>query len=1047
VNKGKIKRRSIMNIRSTVLLPAALLMVGTVQAQTTWTGAVDNQINLADNYDNGQPSNTNPGYINGTAATIYTGAAKHNNKIFNFGDTSSLSGDSVNWKNGTVTLNDSSVWTATGIIKMGYGSGACYLNINNSALLNGTKLVVGQDFPGYVSHAGGSVNLTDLDITSGSYDFPAGSTGVLTVEKIGTEFAAAGGFLGLIKRGQITFDGAAATANNFAIDYSDPVYATITVGSGELIQSAPKPFSINDRHMHFTWRDVMPEKEVFMAMFDQIQPHGMTALSPLLLNKNPANFTADEEWVIDELKARGVKVFIGLGKSQTKFPGAGWDFSGDKMINWPVGYLQYTDCIRIDGFEANYWEEGLQAAQDYVSYLVGLGYKHIMINPWPQENGVPIDLPGADSVFVSISLSHSGAPDYAVLPDDGNWTGKSDAFIQNMRAVNPDVDIVTNYESEPQHLALTWVETNNLPYSAGESTNAMAITADHADFDPQNWSWSPPWSQTYDPYALGTWDWIAQRFGNHKTNTYPQQTYDPMPVDGQIDVDAAAGLSWAATHMSTSSDVYFGTDPTPTFVANVIDTTYDPGTLLAGTTYYWQINEVNSLGVTTGAVWSFTVAGQANTAPTFNSNPVSGANATEDVPYTLSVNTIASDADIGDTIFFTDLVGPNWLTINAGDSTMLSGTPLNANSNLNTFSSVTVEDSQGLTATAVLEVFVNSVNDVPTADAQSVAVDEDVALAITLTGSDEESPIASYPVETNPAHGTLSGSAPNLTYTPDADYFGSDSFTFKVNDGAQDSAAATISITVNSVNDLPVADAQAVSVDENSSVAITLTGSDLESSISGYAVVNGPANGALSGTAPNLTYTPDADYFGSDSFTFTVNDGIADSVAATVSITVNEVIAPPSWTTVDYSDFESGWGAIWNDGGTDCRKSSKDAAYAAEGTMCVRLRDDTSSSVMYTSDLSLSGAGELKVSFSYYPRNMNVADEDFFLEISTNSGGNYVSVAEWNYGDEFTTSQVYTDEVVITGVSLTDNTRLRFRCDGPSNTEKVYLDAITVEKK
>ena len=58
---------------------------------------------------------------------------------------------------------------------------------------------------------------------------------------------------------------------------------------------------------------------------------------------------------------------------------------------------------------------------------------------------------------------------------------------------------------------------------------------------------------------------------------------------------------------------------------------------------------------------------------------------------------------------------------------------------------------------------------------------------------------------TRPAHGTLSGTAPNLTYTPAANYNGPDSFTFTVNDGTVDSAAATVSITVTPVNDAPVA--------------------------------------------------------------------------------------------------------------------------------------------------------------------------------------------------------------------------------------------------
>ena len=81
-------------------------------------------------------------------------------------------------------------------------------------------------------------------------------------------------------------------------------------------------------------------------------------------------------------------------------------------------------------------------------------------------------------------------------------------------------------------------------------------------------------------------------------------------------------------------------------------------------------------------------------------------------------------------------------------------------------------------------------------------MDEDAPGAIVLSGSDAEGEPLSYSVVTAPAHGTLSGTAPNLTYTPNANYFGPDSFSFKANDGLADSAPANVPITVTSVNDV-----------------------------------------------------------------------------------------------------------------------------------------------------------------------------------------------------------------------------------------------------
>src|SRR5439155_22813915 len=109
------------------------------------------------------------------------------------------------------------------------------------------------------------------------------------------------------------------------------------------------------------------------------------------------------------------------------------------------------------------------------------------------------------------------------------------------------------------------------------------------------------------------------------------------------------------------------------------------------------------------------------------------------------------------------------------------------------------------------------------------------------------------------------------------------------NDGSLDSNTATISITIDAVNDAPVAADQAVAADEDTAKAITLSATDVEGSLLTYAIVSGPAHGTLSGTAPALTYTPAANYNGADGFTFKANDGTLDSSMATVTIRATAV--------------------------------------------------------------------------------------------------------------------------------------------------------------
>jgi hypothetical protein len=86
----------------------------------------------------------------------------------------------------------------------------------------------------------------------------------------------------------------------------------------------------------------------------------------------------------------------------------------------------------------------------------------------------------------------------------------------------------------------------------------------------------------------------------------PGQASNPGPPNAATDVSITTDLSWTAGSGSTSSDVYFGTSNPGAFQGNQTATTFDPGTLANGTTYYWRINEVNAATTTTGTVWSFT---------------------------------------------------------------------------------------------------------------------------------------------------------------------------------------------------------------------------------------------------------------------------------------------------------------------------------------------------------------------------------------------------------------------------------------------------------
>ena len=203
--------------------------------------------------------------------------------------------------------------------------------------------------------------------------------------------------------------------------------------------------------------------------------------------------------------------------------------------------------------------------------------------------------------------------------------------------------------------------------------------------------------------------------------------------------------------------------------------------------------------------------------------------------------------------------------------------------------------------TAIVNITVTHTNNPPVAQDQSVSTNQNTPVDLTLVASDSDGDPLTYSTVSLPSHGTLSGTAPNLTYIPDTDYTGTDSFIFKANDGTADSNVATVSINVSynaGVNNPPVAQDQSVTTKQDMPVDITLVAMDADSDALTYTIVDDPGHGNLSGTAPNVTYTPDMDYTGSDSFTFEANDGTVDSNVATVNITVSAKVTYPSITTV-----------------------------------------------------------------------------------------------------------------------------------------------------
>ena len=149
---------------------------------------------------------------------------------------------------------------------------------------------------------------------------------------------------------------------------------------------------------------------------------------------------------------------------------------------------------------------------------------------------------------------------------------------------------------------------------------------------------------------------------------------------------------------------------------------------------------------------------------------------------------------------------------------------------------------------------------------------------------------------------------------------------------------------------------------------------------------------------------------------------------------------PCSYGVINSANFEGGFG-IWNDGGSDCRRSRNDRAYA-NGTFCVRIRDNTSSSRTYTDPLDLTGYEELTVNFRYITSSMENGKE-FWLRISTNGGASFTTVETYVSGVDFTNETVFNSEVVIPG-PFSSSTVVQLQCNAGNNGDRVHLDDIEI---
>lgn len=214
----------------------------------------------------------------------------------------------------------------------------------------------------------------------------------------------------------------------------------------------------------------------------------------------------------------------------------------------------------------------------------------------------------------------------------------------------------------------------------------------------------------------------------------------------------------------------------------------------------------------------------------------------------------------------------------------------------------TICDTQNACATATISIVVS--NETPGAvdDAATLSEDETVTIPVLNNDTDTQNNIvpSSLTITRQPIHGQVSIDENHaVLYTADADYNGSDNFGYQICDATNYCATANVSITINAVNDAPVLTDDSANTPEDSPILVNVLANDKDSkdvgsgiNASSLTITSQPAHGTAIVQNGQISYTPAANYFGSDALTYSVSDNGLPLPAINASAKLNITITP-----------------------------------------------------------------------------------------------------------------------------------------------------------
>ena len=537
---------------------------------------------------------------------------------------------------------------------------------------------------------------------------------------------------------------------------------------------------------------------------------------------------------------------------------------------------------------------------------------HIVQAGTTQVNLDVIDLTDPTlQALVSFNVTSSGSGNQPPVAVDDTGNADEDNAVT--------IDVVANDYDPDGNIDPTSVSTTGVLQPSNGSTSINSTTGEITYTPDANWFgtdtfeyvvWddgTPPLSDT----ALVTVNVASVNdppTANDDNASTPYQTAVAIDVVvNDVDIDGSIDPTTVSNNgLLQPSNGSISINPT----SGVI--TYTPNNNWSGDdTFEYEVADDGS-----PVLWD-TAMVYVTVAPPGNSPPVAVddvGNADEDNAVTIDV--VANDYDPDNNLDPTSVTNSGLLQPSNGSISINSTTgAITYTPNNNWFGTDNFEyriydtGSPPLSDVALVTVNIASVNDAPVAVNDAANTNEDYSVIVPVLSNDYDIDgnlvPSSVSVTTQPAHGSVAVNTTNgnITYTPAANWFGVDTFIYQVGDDGTPQLFdnATVTVTVASVNDAPVAVDDNANVDEDNAVTIDVLVNDYDidgnlvpSSVS---VVTQPSNGNVSVNTSNgnITYTPAANWFGVDTFVYQVGDDGTPQLFddATVTVTVASVNDPP----------------------------------------------------------------------------------------------------------------------------------------------------------